>query len=60
MPWPLLYTTKHNINNLDASSNSIQTSIEIHTQDEQDNEEGNWRELPLIEHSVCYHYLFLK
>jgi len=63
MPWPLLLTTtKHNVKNLDTSSNSIQTSTEIDTnekEEEEDNEEYNWHELTIIEHDVCYHYFFL-
>jgi hypothetical protein len=63
MPWPLLFTTtKHNVENLDTSSNSIQTSIEIDTnekEEEEDNEEYNWHELTITEHDVCYHYFFL-
>jgi hypothetical protein len=53
MPWPLLFTTKHDIKNLDTSSNAIQTSIEIHANDEEDHEEYNWHELTISEHDVC-------
>jgi hypothetical protein len=56
MPWPLLFTTKHDVKNLDTSSNSIQTSIEVHTneEEEEDNETYNWHELTISEHNVCY------
>jgi len=56
MPWPLLFTTKHDVKNLDNSSNSIQTSTEVHTneEEEEDNETYNSHELTISEHNVCY------
>ncbi len=59
MPWPLLFATKHNIKNLDTSSNSIKTSIEIDTNKE-DNDKYNWHELTIEEHNVRSHSLFFK
>jgi hypothetical protein len=55
MPWSLLFTSsKNNINNLDTSSNSIQTSIELRNKDEEEEEEEyNWRELTIAENDVC-------
>jgi len=55
MPPPLLFTTKHNVENLDTSSDSIQASIEIQTnKEEEDDERYNWHELTILEHNVCY------
>jgi hypothetical protein len=59
MPWPLLFTNKHNIKNLDTSSNSINTSIEIDTNKE-DNDKYNWHELRIEENNVRSHSLFFK
>jgi hypothetical protein len=53
MPWSLLFTSsKNNINNLDTSNNSIQTSIGLRNKDEEE-EEYNWRELTIAENDVC-------
>jgi hypothetical protein len=59
MQWSLL-STKHNINNLDSLSNSIQTSSEIHTTTDDDNEEYHWHELTISNNDVCIKIAFLK
>ena len=60
MPWSLLFNdTKHGKNHLHTSSNSIETSINIDTKEE-DSEEHNWHELTIEENDVCYCYQFLK
>jgi hypothetical protein len=56
MSWPLLFNTiKHNIDNLDTSSNSIETLIDIDTKE--DGEDYNWHELTIEENDVCYSYI---
>jgi len=60
MPWPLLFATKHHVKNLDTSSDTIQKSIEVQTNEQEDNETYNWHELTISEHNVCYLELFLK